>query len=80
MDCDLGRTVRRIQQRLQAIGSEDGSGQVAWSDVLELLARVQRLHGLDERFRHIGLSRYVIPDTETPAPSRVGGACVATEV
>ena len=80
MNGDPGRTVRRIQRRLQTIDVGQSSGQVAWSDWLELEGRVRRLHGLDDRFRHIGLSRYVTPATGIPVPYRVGGECVATEV
>ncbi len=79
MDGGCDRLVARVQRHLRSIGSDDAFETVLPSDVEELEARAQRLRGLDDRFIHVGLSRFIAEGSATSLSGRVGGVCVATE-
>ena len=72
--------VRGIQRALTSVGPFDASGSVTPSEVAELRARLRRLRAMDDRFAGVRLSSYVTDAAVTVLPSRVRGACVATEV
>ena len=74
------RLVRGIQRALQSVGPFDAFSSAAPEEVAELRARLRRLRAMDERFARVRLSSYVTDAAVTVLPSRVRGACVATEV
>ncbi len=74
------RVVRRIQRRLLARGPVGRSWRPAPHERAELASRIDRLRAVSDRFRHVGLSRYVLRDAPTNVPACVGGECVTTEV
>ncbi|UCE61262.1 MAG: hypothetical protein JSU63_05830 [Phycisphaerales bacterium] len=75
----LDRRVWRIQRQLRSLESGDSPIQMPLSDLTELKARVRRLHDMGDRYKHVGLSRFVACSDIHGARIRVGGECVATE-
>ena len=80
MECDADRVVRRVQRRMQSASPIGRSRRPNPRDVVELEARVRRLHAMGERFSHVRLSPHVARFDATGVVDRVGGECVAREV
>lgn len=74
------RLVRRIERRLLSAEMVGRSCRPTPSEQAELVARIDRLHALGDRFSQVGLSRYVVHGPSTVVPTHFGGGCVATEV
>ena len=74
------RLVERVQWRLHAAGTRNGSAPLAGRDVAELEARVQTLRALGDPFHDVGLSKDIASGDAIKVSGGVGGACVATEV
>jgi len=73
------RLVRQFQRRLQpAAGGEAHAPTFGPRCIAELVARVERLHGVGEHLSHVKLSRYVVDESMT-VPACVRGCVVATE-